>query len=348
MTGKDFLRRFAGIALLFAASLAHVSPVLADPHPQGFTNHRFNPTNPVTKDGVTTFTIRNHECSNVKYGDGRGETDCYNGNVRSVLAASRQERLGEAVEYRFELQVDPSITYPGWINDHSSGFIPGMRDTRLRIASWEGPLIHNYLYMVKLDSIKGVRFLSKGCFSKEELGQWNTFSMKVLWASDKRGWIKVTCNDRIVWLQEGVATNQAPECYITNQCEPGRKKNPKRFLFVPGPVMAGFGYEWKKYGKPSPFTEIQKEGITIRMRSLEVRKGASLYDPEDIEMVKALQAHLAGLGCDPGPVDGVVGNKTREAALACREFESGILPDRLDVATLPEILQAYRTNFPAE
>ena len=340
--------RHAIRSMLVIMACLLAQPTLADPHPAGFRNHKFNPVNPVTKNGVTTFHIDNHKCSNVKYGDGRGESDCYNGNVRSVLAPPGHERLGETIEYSFDLWVDPSINYAGWSNDHALGYIPGLRDTRLRIASWEGQYLHNFLYMVKLDSVFGVRFLSKSCFPKEEFGQWNHFSMKIKWAADKRGWIKVACNDRIVWLAENIATNQGPECYITNQCEPDKKKNPNKFLFIPGPVLAGFGHEWKKYGKPSPFTEIGPDGVTIKMRNLSVKRGAKLYQAEDIERVKTLQSHLVKLGCDPGPADGIYGAKTRETARTCREFDTNVLPFQFDIATLPKVLAAYREHYPVD
>ncbi|MCB1461715.1 MAG: hypothetical protein KDJ90_04625 [Nitratireductor sp.] len=339
---------FPAFVLIAFLTLMDASHALAEPHPAGFSNHKFNPANPVTENGVTTFHIDNHGCSDTKYGDGRGESDCYNGNVRSVLAPSRQEKLGESVEYSFDLWVDPSIDYPGYINSHAHGFIPDGRDTRLRIASWEGQHLHNFLYMLKLDAFHGVRFLSKPCFPVDKLGEWNRFSMKVNWASDKKGWIKVSCNDKVVWLQEGIATNQAPECYVTNQCEPGKKKNATRINFIPGPVLMGFGYEWKKHRKPSQFTEIQKDGITLKMRNLKVTKGARLYDDADIEQVKALQAHLNALGCDVGSVDGAAGPKTRKVALECREFEDGVLPETFDLATLPMILAAYREHYPAQ
>jgi hypothetical protein len=48
------------------------------------------------------------------------------------------------------------------------------------------------------------------------------------------------------------------------------KKNATRVLFILGPVMAGFGFEWKKYGLASQFTQIQQEGITVKMRNISV------------------------------------------------------------------------------
>ena len=109
----------------------------------------------------------------------------------------------------------------------------------------------------------------------EHFGEWVAFSMKVRWAKDRKGWIKVRCDDNVIYSTEGAATNQAPHCYITNQCEPGIPKNPKMFTFMLGPVMAGFGPEWKMYGQPSQFTPIQPEGITIKMRDISVTPAAS-------------------------------------------------------------------------
>ncbi|MER9002252.1 MULTISPECIES: hypothetical protein [unclassified Mesorhizobium] len=262
--------------LLFAAVTQSLfaSAALADKHPAGFKNHRLNgPSKPVTKDGVTTFKIFDRKCSSVDYGDGRGENDCHNGNIRATLIGP-ESKTGESVEYRFGLWVDPAFNYPGFYNDHAIGFLPGALDSRLRIASWEGPFIHNFLYMLKLDSAKGVTFLGNECQSPGRFGSWVAFSMKIRWAADKNGWIKVACDDKVIYSAENLATNQAPHCYITNQCEPGVAKNPMRFTFIVGPVMAGFGPEWKKYGLVSQFTAIQPEGITVKLRNLSARKGA--------------------------------------------------------------------------
>src|SRR5690606_23531323 len=113
-----------------------------------------------------------------------------------------------------------------------------------------------------------------------------------------RGWIKVTCNDEVVYLAEGVATNQAPNCYVGIHCEPGVRKNPDRFLFVLGMIMDGWGMEWARYGFSSQFSKIQPEGITVRMRNVAIEKGAVLYDEQDREIIRHLQAHLTQLGCD--------------------------------------------------
>jgi hypothetical protein len=261
------------VVSLAAAMLASSAGALADAHPKGFSSHRFNGSaKPVTKAGITTFQVFDRKCSTVDYGDGRGESDCYNGNVRSTLVRSPDARLNESLDYRFDIWIDPSFAYPGFFNDHSIPFLQGGIDSRLRIASWEGTFLHNFLYMLKADGTNGLTFLGKQCQAGKEFGTWVTFSMKIRWTADKTGWISVACNDKVIYAEKSTATNQAPHCYITNQCEAGIRKNPKRFIFILGPVMAGFGHEWKKYSKPSPFTEIQPEGITVRMRNISVKK----------------------------------------------------------------------------
>ncbi|BAV47465.1 hypothetical protein MesoLj113a_18590 [Mesorhizobium sp. 113-1-2] len=261
--------------LLFVTLVAALfsSSALADKFPVGFKNNGLNgPLRPVTKGGVTTFQIFDRKCSSVDYGDGRGENDCHNGNVRATLIGP-DGKIGESMDYRFDLWVDPSFNYPGFFNGHAMGFLPGGLDSRLRIASWEGPFIHNFLYMLKVDATKGVTFLGNECQSPARFGSWVAFSMKVRWAADRTGWIRVTCDDKLIYSADNVPTNQAPHCYITNQCEPGVAKNPKWFTFCVGPVMAGFGPEWEKYGLTSQFTAIQPEGITIKMRNLSAKKG---------------------------------------------------------------------------
>lgn len=319
-----------------------IMPAFADPHPAGLQNHRFNgPIDPVTVDGVTTFRIEDRGCSTVDYGDGRGENDCVNGNVRSTIGADSWDPLSSAMEYRFDIQVEPGFRYQGRYSYEGERW-----HSNLRIASWEGPLLHNFLYILQLDSRRGVTFLDQECVPANRLAEWNSFSMKIRWASDDRGWIKVTCNDEIVYLAEGVATNQAPVCFVGLHCEPDVRKNPDRFLFILGMVMDGWGQEWAQFGFTSQFSSIQPEGITLRMRNIAISRNAELYDAADREAVSRLQAHLAALGCDPGPADGIVGNRTRSAALTCRDFADGEMPDALNPATLGPILALYERDHP--
>ena len=129
--------------LLAAFLLTHPALATNDRPPKGFSNHKFNDGhNPSTKDGITTFIIRDKQCSHIDYGDGRGENDCHNGNVREVFSYCCQAKMGQAVSYKFDVLIDPSFAYSGFYNDHSLGFIADGLDSRLRIASWEGQFLH--------------------------------------------------------------------------------------------------------------------------------------------------------------------------------------------------------------
>ena len=324
------------------AAILAIGSVQAEPLPKGFKADSYNGSvAPVTEGGVTTFTIFYGECSDKTYEDDRGESDCLNGNVRSAMGQSGDIKVGNAVEYRFDFQIDPGFAYPGYQNPHAVGFHPDGWDSRLRIASWEGELLHNVIYLLKVDAKHGVNFLARTCQSPDKFGEWVSFSMKVRWTADQKGWIKVSCDDRVIYADEGIATDQAPHCLITNVCEPDIVKHPREIHLTLGPVHAGFGYEWKKHGKATPFTEIQEDGITVRMRNVSIANDAILYEDADKAIIRKLQERLIALGCDPGPADGANGNRTREAALTCRRFGEGVLPPKLTVATASQFLELY-------
>lgn len=329
------------LVLIASALLPFVSSIAATAHPPGFEEHRFNGlTNPVTEEGVTTFRLQHGQCSNVDFGDGRGETDCKKGNIRSILAYRPNGRMGQTLEYRFDLRIDPSFAYPGrWSQEAFAARIEGGWDSHLRIASWEGEALHNYIYLLKVDTRQGVSFLGKQCQGREQFGEWIAFSMKIRWSADEKGWVKVTCGDRIIYADENVATNQAPHCWeFTNQCSSGLK-NPKRIIYNLGPIMMGNGSD-----TPPFFTPIQDGGITIEMRNMSVLSEATLYDAEDVQVIKELQGTLNALGCDVGTPNGVVGRKTREVALTCRTFPDKERPEKSTVATARKFLELYASK----
>ncbi len=333
---------------LLSAFLVAVTPlgVVADTHPAGLRPSPFNgSTKPMTSNGITTFEIVARECSNVGYNNGSGESDCPNGNVRSVITGHFTEGLGQRVEYKFDIRAQDPISYKVWNNSHAAGNLPSSQDSRLHIAQWQGPAKKSFVYMLKLDGTRGVTFLGQPCFSIEDLKDWNTFSLKTRWANDNKGWVVVKCNDNIVYLKEGAPTNRPDFCFITNECEPGRTMNPKKIQFALGPVMKGFGPEWKKYSKPSQFTDFPTP-IRFNVRDVSITKGVSLYGAEERELVARLQDHLTKLRCDPGPVDGLIGAKTRDAALTCRTFLAGQLPEIIGFRTIRDVVKAYETNFP--
>ena len=320
-----------------------ISPARADPHPRGFSDYELNgPVAPVTEDGVTTFHIVDRGCSDFTYGDGRGESDCLNGNIKSVLKRTPNAEIGAAYQYAFDVWVDPSLDFSAAYEDQSVGFIANGMDSRLRVASWEGPsTIKSFVYMLKLDSTRGLTFMGNVCQPAAALGEWVHFDMKVRWAADDRGWVKVTCDDRLVYFDEAVRTNVSPQCYLINECNPEAKIDPRAMNFLVGPALNGLGHSWKENGWDSQFIKIQPDGITVKMKNITVVEGAQLYSDEDKRLVSALQQRLNEFGCDVGAPDGMAGPRTKQAALICRAFPEGDMPAELDVMTLPVFVDLY-------
>lgn len=341
------LRSILSLAML--AGALFVTPVSADPHPKGFEPHKFNAsTPPVTENGVTTFHIENGECSNVDFGDGRGESDCINGTVRSVFAHMPRAELGQIVEYRFDVRVDASIAYDGFYNVDSTGYEPNAWDSNLWLASWEGTSLHNFIYILKVSKKTGITFDGKVCQAPEQLGEWVSFSMKVKWGADDKAWVAVTCDDRYVYVSEDAPSNVAPACYVQNQCVVGEVRSPKSLLFIPGVKMNGWGHTFAETGHDSPLIDIQPEGITAQMRNLAVTTGPVLYGPEKQALVVELQNALNRLGCDVGAADGAPGKRTKLAALTCRKFDDGAMPAALNVATVQSFVDLYTSAGVAE
>jgi hypothetical protein len=309
--------------------------------PKGWQSHKFDgPNQPTADSGVVTFHIFDKHCSNIDYGDGRGESDCYNGSVRSTINPLHPYvPLGQTVEYRFDLWIDPKLDFPSFDNPESAAFLPDGKDSRLVVATWEGNLLHNMIYLLKLDSDNGLSFLGHQCQAPADFGNWVSFSMKVRWANDSSGWLKVSCNDKIIYADEDVATNQAPQCYPSAQCEPDTFKDPRHLIFALGPWVWGRMHQGKT--PDDRFIPIQADGILIKARNMAVKNGAELYDPADHEAVANLQAALNALGCDVGKPDGVAGRHTKEAALTCRAFPEAKLPGKLTVLTLPTFVSLY-------
>ena len=339
--------RVVALACIIGAML--VSPALADPHPRGFTDHPFNgPRDAVTENGVTTFTIVDEGCGDVDYGDGRGESDCGNGNIRSMLSYEPNAKLGQTLDYRFDFLIDPTFDYEGYLSSEAAGFEPGAWDSMFRIATWEGPFLHNFLYILKVSKKAGVTFAGQQCQAPEDFGKWVSFSLKIKWTADDRGWIAVSCNQRYVYVDEGVATNVAPHCYTQNQCVPGEARSPRSVNYIIGAQMAGWGHAYADIGKDTPFVPIREGGISISMRNIAVAPDPVLYAPDQKALVTRLQQALNALGCAVGKADGVSGAQTRLAALTCRKFADGAMPRQLNVATLETFVALYTAEGVAD
>ena len=155
---------------------------------------RFSAINPVTEGGITTFKIAQEQCSNVDYGDGRGESDCRNGNMRSQIQPPKITVPSDAI-YDFKVRIRDDLNYAGFYNLHYTAhkFLKDVNyhDSRLRIATWEGEFIHNYILNLKLDSKRGITFLSKVCIPPADLNAWNHIQLKIKWRGDESGSIEM-------------------------------------------------------------------------------------------------------------------------------------------------------------
>ncbi|MEP9374975.1 hypothetical protein [Mesorhizobium sp. KR1-2] len=225
----------------------------------GFQNHNFNGREPTFRGSETEFLIRNGDCSSKDYGDGRGESNCLNGNVSSRLAERRHSNRGEAVEYSFEFKVDPSFSYRG---------------NRLEIALWQRvKTIKNHIYELGLNATAGATFEGRRCVPANRLAEWNRFSMRVVWRSDGKGSLSVSCNageiyrrEGNVLIPEGCGSSRKPEC------DPQKQRLEQPIQFQIGPLMRGYGGPQYRGNRSSPFERFQENGIRILVRDLRVQR----------------------------------------------------------------------------
>lgn len=341
--GVRHMRMLALLVVFLLSPFCYLPTSQADPLPKGFESSDLNASIlPVAENDEVIFHIVPKDCGSKDYDNGSGENDCLNGNTKSVIQQTRQARLGQSVEYRFDIWVDPAFSYSGYNQSETYPFGGKGHDTRLRIASWEGEARKNFVNMVKLDDRNGITFQFQQCQAPEDFGRWVTFSMKVRWSDDNKGWKLVTCDGRAIFVSEGGPTNEQPHCYYGNECDPEKPiKHANRFLFILGLAMNGWGQNWKELSGPTigPFTAFSEDGLTIKMRNISVVEGVELYGETEKAQVKRLQELLNGLGCDVGTPDGVVGKRTREAAVSCRDI--GGLPDALNVTNVQAFIDLY-------
>lgn len=315
----------------------------AVPLPKGFAPSGLNGSRgPASESNEVTFNIVPQDCGKADYRNGSGENDCMNGNVKNLMRQKAEASVGQSVEYKFDIWVDPTFSYEGYQQAETYGIGGDGYDSRLRIAYWEGPARKNFIADLKLDARHGIAFRFKQCQAPVDFGKWVTFSMKIRWASDESGWIRVTCDENVLYEAEGVVTNESVTCYPSNECDPEQpQKNAKRISFQLGLSMTGWGPNWKELYGPTigPFTAFDPNGLTIKMRNISVTEGIELYGEADRELVRQLQDRLNALGCDVGVADGVAGKKTRAAALACRSIDG--LPTSFVVGNLKAFLDIY-------
>jgi hypothetical protein len=317
--------------------------VAAGSAPPDFDLYHLNgaKSQPVTKDGVTSFHITPGDCNKTVTYNGN-ENDCLTRGTHGALHRTRDAKLGESFEYAFDIWTDPGFVYPGLYRTGNDAlpYSPGGWDSQLRIASWEGPYRKDFIYMLKLDATKGYTFMGRECAPPSSFGRWVHFSMKVHWANDDTGWVRATCDDRVVYLAEGVPTTTQTQCYATNECLPGTVHDPKTINFILGPVIMGDGSRAKQVGH-AEFVPLQPDGINMKARNIVMRENAMLYGPEETALLKQLQGALNNLGCLSHAATGVVDSETRQQAILCRDFPNEAKPASLTVDNVRKFAELY-------
>jgi hypothetical protein len=103
---------FIRVLLIFLATVwGHHA--MAQDHSRQFKPHKFNGSKPKYVSGTWQFELTPQACSSRKYGDGRGESDCFNGSLRSRIKAPKNIRPGTTMEYYMEIRIDPAFRYDG-------------------------------------------------------------------------------------------------------------------------------------------------------------------------------------------------------------------------------------------
>lgn len=227
--------------------------------PSGFKEARFQGNSPVVKGKEVTFSIKPGQCSKKSYGDGRGESDCKNGNIRSQITNRKHARLGTVIEYAADIWVEPGFRYSKGSEARS----------KLTIMEWQRiNTIKNHLFMLHLDS-SGAKFENKSCFSSKQFGSWVSFKMQVKWSKNDDGFLRVFCNGRKVY--ELIGQNAIPPACGTpakRQCALDKINTRPPVQWEVGPKLNGFGTVYAQFGLPSPFRPFRQQGLTMKMRSL--------------------------------------------------------------------------------
>lgn len=226
--------------------------------PSGFKETKFQGSSPKLSGGELTYTLMPGQCSAKLYGDGRGESDCKNGAIRSRITNTKYARLGQTMEYSVDFWIQPGFRY-------NKGRPPR---SKLTIMEWQRiNTIKNHIYMMHLDST-GAKFEDKLCFSSKKFGQWVNFKMNVRWSKKDDGFIDVFCDGKHIYALRG--QNAIPPGCGTeakSQCHLDKIDLGPPIQWQIGPHLSGYGMNHKNYGFDSPFRAWPKSGLTMKTRN---------------------------------------------------------------------------------
>jgi len=220
-----------------------------------------NGSNPVRKGGEFIFNMREGDCGAKDYGDGRGESDCVNGNVQQRVWTRKDYHAPKTLEYGFDVFIDPNFTYQETLSYRPRGSI--------EIAEWNRKnVIKNHMYEMHLTG-RGVTFEDKTCFSSSRFGEWNAVVVRAKWSNNDDGELVVRCNEKVIYSKKG-PNLIPPGCgtSVKSQCKLEFIDVSKPIVFKLGPKYFGFGRDWREMGRASPFLPWPQNGINIKMRNL--------------------------------------------------------------------------------
>jgi hypothetical protein len=244
------------------AALLPASTALSAGAPSGFIEATFQGRSPELQDGIVSFTLMNGDCSKKDYGDGRGESDCKNGNLRSQVHTRNKQKLGNTYEYSMDIWIDPTF-------NNFTGF--GQPRSPLLIAEWQRiNTIKNHMYELHLDTMRGLQFEDKNCFTPEGFGEWHRFKMVAKWSKRSDGFLQVYCDDELVYELAGQQTAIPPLCgeEVKMQCVLELQNLRQPISWQVGPKLGGFGMEYAKYGMPTQFRRFPDSGLHMKIRNL--------------------------------------------------------------------------------
>ena len=216
--------------------------------------------------------IFNRECVNADYGDGRGESDCSNGNVSSAVETTKNFKINSRVRISFDFWIQPNLAVEPVRKEVGRGpFTTDPFHSYLVMFELERiKSIKNHVYDLDVDSRRGVTFLDSNCIRPSSFGSWHRFDFDLVYTNEEAGSLVVKCDDKVIFSRSGFNSALNPFCYPSNGCSPQMKQNynqPMRLEL--GAQMRGNGADAKESGLPV-FNEIQGDGIMIRYRNLNV------------------------------------------------------------------------------
>lgn len=252
--------------LLFYSLLACSIAFSSGAWSQSFSSDPMNAERSKKQDGIWHLSLSERGCNPKDYGDGRGESDCTNGNLQSRIMSGKKFNAPSTVMYEFDVLIEEGFSYVETLPYRKRGSIV--------LAEWgRVNSIKNHMYEVHLTPNRGVTFEGVVCFSPKSYGKWNTVSVLAKWSNDTDGLIQVSCNDAVIYSRKG--PNLVPPGCGTDvkpQCELKHIDLTTPINWKLGPKYYGFGSDYQDYGRSSPFLPFPTGGIDVRVRNVTEKK----------------------------------------------------------------------------